>query len=257
MRHVGHGDVVRCHKVGIGTFQVEVEVSQVKHTAGCHSSHIFCGEKWAGGGTRVSCETFNPHLSLPFLLLLHQVLICVTTTAIRLFFPLPTWIVTECLQFKGGFISVTPGLIVFLPFSAAFSFASPFGSSSVSFSFMFSVMKKKLSMTPSLFLFVSPALQLLSEEPVWACRWAVPLRRHSQPVCEGQRVPRQHRRVRAQRTCKFTHSHKFLHTVQVCTQSAERRQSHRFSHTLQWKIIAHLHIFLPTYRGRRFEMIPT
>lgn len=150
--------------------------------------------------------TFNPRLSLPLLLLLDRVLIRVTTPAIHLFSP---W-----LKLSQSVYSVTEDsflslLVLLLPFFPLlfFHLLPRFGGGSVSFSFMLSVMKKKLSVTLPLFLFLLPALQLLSEEPVWACRWAVPLRRHSQPVCEGQRVPGQHRGVRAQRTCKFTHTH--------------------------------------------------
>lgn len=65
---------------------------------------------------------------------------------------------------EDSFLSLLVRLFSYL-FSAAFFHLLPrFGGGSVSFSFMLSVMKKKLSVTLSLFLL--PALQLLSEEPV-------------------------------------------------------------------------------------------
>lgn len=67
---------------------------------------------------------------------------------------------------EDSFLSLLVRLFSYL-FSAAFFHLLPhFGGGSVSFSFMLSVMKKKLSVTLPLFLSLLPALQLLSEEPV-------------------------------------------------------------------------------------------
>lgn len=50
-------------------------------------------------------------------------------------------------------------------------------------------------------------LQMLPEEPLQSCTRAVPFRRLPGPVCEDHGVPRQHRRVWAQRTGKFASTH--------------------------------------------------
>lgn len=64
---------------------------------------------------------------------------------------------------EDSFLSLLVLLLPFFPL-LFFHLLPRFGGGSVSFSFMLSVMKKKLSVTLSLFLL--PALQLLSEEPV-------------------------------------------------------------------------------------------
>lgn len=110
--------------------------------------------------------TFNPRLSLPLLLLSDRVLIRVTTPAIHLFSPRLKSSQSVYSVTEDSFLSLLVRLFSYL-FSAAFFHLLPrFGGGSVSFSFMLSVMKKKLSVTLSLFLFLLPALQLLSEEPV-------------------------------------------------------------------------------------------
>lgn len=108
--------------------------------------------------------TFNPRLSLPLLLLTDRVLIRVTTPAIHLFSPRLKSSQSVYSVTEDSFLSL---LVLLLPFFRCFFHSLPrFGGGSVSFSFMLSVMKKKLSVTLSLFLFLLPALQLLSEEPV-------------------------------------------------------------------------------------------
>lgn len=109
--------------------------------------------------------TFNPRLSLPLLLLSDRVLIRVTTPAIHLSPPLLKLSQSVYSVTEDSFLSLLVLLLPFFPL-LFFHLLPRFGGGSVSFSFMLSVMKKKLSVTLSLFLFLLPALQLLSEEPV-------------------------------------------------------------------------------------------
>lgn len=123
--------------------------------------------------------------------------------------------------------SINPSRLLLL-FHCFHTFSSPchflsysnFDSTSIMYSFMGStlvlVVNLALILLVRLWNIIHPCLslsllllsvQLFSEESLWARGRAVPFRRLSGPVRESHCVPRQHRCVRAQRTCKFTRTH--------------------------------------------------